>query len=282
MEKTFRLVGYVLNEVSHEPISGVMVESGYWVVGSSVFRTDARGRFVLHLPISFLNKGRRLQVHTMLYEGQAAIPADTTQAVTLLLKRNTYRFKHFGCQQLADTVHIPPYVTMPILGYPGSQYAFLVRDTTARQPRKLRAITFRTGHAAFSREPFRLRIYQGQDNSAAPPGEELLLESFLVCPNKEEGIWNYDVSQYNIMVSEKGLFLAMGYTVGGDKFYCMPEIIDYKPTGPILRPPCARADIRTWEYTIDKGWQRATAVENCWPLYESALSVEVEPAPAKR
>ena len=135
MEKTFRLVGYVLNEVSHEPIPGVMVESGYWVVGSSVFRTDARGRFVLHLPISFLNKGRRLQVHTMLYEGQAAIPTDTTQTVTLMLKRNAYRFKPFGCQQLADTVHIPPYVTMPILGYPGSQYAFLIRDTTARASR---------------------------------------------------------------------------------------------------------------------------------------------------
>ena len=40
--------------------------------------------------------------------------------------------------------------------------------------------------------------------------------------------------------------------------------------------------IRTLEYVIGKGWHRATAAENCWPLYESALSVEVEPAPAKR
>ena len=279
VEKTFRLVGYVLNEVSHEPISGVMVKSGYWVVGSSVSRTDVWGRFVMHLPVSFLNKGRQLQVHTMLYEGQAAIPTDTTQTVTLMLKRNAYRFKPFGCQQLADTVHIPPYVTMPILGYPGSQYAFFIRDTTARQPRQLRAITFRTGHAAFSREPFRLRIYQGHDNSTAPPSEELLLETLNIVPSQEEGVWTYDISSYNIKVSGTGFFIAMEYFVG-DIHGWEESIAKYTPTGPILRPACARADIRTWEYVIGKGWQRATSAENCWPLYESAISVEVEPAPS--
>ena len=53
---------------------------------------------------------------------------------------------------------------------------------------------------------------------------------------------------------------------------------DYVPIGPIMRPPCAFADIRTWEYVIGKGWHRANPAESCWPLYESALSVEVEPA----
>ena len=285
LEKTFQVTGYVLDAVNNKPVAGAVVRFngvGMYAIllGSTLPQTDASGYFVLHLPVSNLEKGGYLSVQTMLYEGRTSLPADTAQPVTLRLRRNSYRFKPFGCQQLADTVHIPPYVTMPILGYPGSQYAFLIRDSLMHQPHKLRTITFRTGHAAFSREPFRLRIYQGSDNSATPPGEELLPESFLICPNKEEGIWTYDVSEYDIIVSDKGFFLAMGYTIGGDKFYCMPEVTKYTPAGPILRPPCARPDIRTWENT-GKGWHRATAVENCWPLYESAISVEVEPAPAK-
>ena len=80
-------------------------------------------------------------------------------------------------------------------------------------------------------------------------------------------------------ISGDSFFLGLEYTVGGDKFLCFDPMDNYTPTGPVLRPPCARPDIRTWEYVIGKGWQRATAVENCWPLYESALSVEVEPAP---
>ena len=52
--------------------------------------------------------------------------------------------------------------------------------------------------------------------------------------------------------------------------------------GKLFDSCCAQPDSRTWAYVIGIGWHRATAVENCWPLYESAISVEVEPAPAKR
>ena len=81
------------------------------------------------------------------------------------------------------------------------------------------------------------------------------------------------------MVSGSGFYLALEPIYGSDKFYCTDSTVAYKHTGPMLRPPCSRADIRTWEYAIGKGWQRATAAENCWPLYESALSVEVAPTP---
>lgn len=32
---------------------------------------------------------------------------------------------------------------------------------------------------------------------------------------------------------------------------------------------------------LGKGWRRASPAENCWPLYESALSVEAEAAPTQ-
>ena len=221
---------------------------------------------------------RYLVVRTVFYEGRAATPADTTKRVTLLLKRNAYRFKPYGCQRPADSTHIPAYAAMPIQGLPGSQIAFLIRDSTARQPHKVRALTFRIGRDGLPREPMRLRIYRFNENPEALPGEDLLLESFNICAAKE-GVFTYDVSSYHITVSGTGFFLAVEYPVGSDKFYCQDPVVGYIPIGPVLRPPCARVDVRTWQYLIGKGWYRATPVENCWPLYESALSVEVEAAP---
>ena len=146
------------------------------------------------------------------------------------------------------------------------------------QLRQLRTVSFSVGHNAFPREPFRIRIYRYKDHFEEPPGEDLLLENIIVCPVKE-GVITYDISSYDIMVAGSGFYLALEPILGSDKFYCADSTVAYKPTGPVLRPPCARPDIRTWEYAIDKGWHRTTAVENCWPLYESALSVELELAP---
>ena len=73
----------------------------------------------------------------------------------------------------------------------------------------------------------------------------------------------------------------MEYVVSGDHFWIDYHMVGYVPTGPVLHPPYVFANTRTWENT-GKGWHRVMAAENCWPLYESAISVEVEPAPAKR
>ena len=132
----------------------------------------------------------------LLYEGQAAIPADTTQQVVILLKRNAYRFEPYGCQRLADSAHVVPYTEQPILGIPGSQFVFLVQDSTSNsvkpnQQRKVRSLTFRTGSTGIPREPFRVRIYKykGPDQ---PPGEDLFTENFIICG--KEGVFTYDLS----------------------------------------------------------------------------------------
>ena len=70
----------------------------------------------------------------------------------------------------------------------------------------------------------------------------------------------------------------MEYATGSDNFYFVPYTVGYIPAGPFLRPPYSLAAARTWFYEANKGWQRIPAAQTCWPLYESALSVEVEPA----
>ena len=273
-EKTFRVAGYVLDAGSRESAAGVYVWNNF-----NVARTDTNGHFTLRLPVSTFKKGSQAVVHTVFYDGSATIPADTTQPVEILLRRNAYRFKPIGCQQLSDSARIPRYTSGALESVPGSQFAFLLQDTTYQQQRKLRSITFRVGQNGLPREPFRIRIYQYNAFAEAPPGQDLLRENILACPEKE-GIITYDVSSYDIEVLGTGFYLALEPVLSSNKFYCTSAVVGYTPTGPILRPPCARADIRTWEYVIGQGWHRATTAENCWPLYESALSVEVEPAPA--
>ena len=280
-EKNFRIAGYVLDAGSCRPVPAIVVRDKYSWHGTL---TDANGHFVLHLPNNLYKKNKQVVVETVFYEGSAASPADTAKPITLLLKRNAYRFEPYGCQHLADTARIPPHITLPILGLPGSQYAFLIQDSTARQPSKLKTLTFRFGPNGFPREPFRIRIYR-YNGPQQHPGEDLLTENVTV-QDIQEGLFSFDISSYNIQphaatnvfLPANGFFVSLEWMVTELRGITYP-IETPVTTGPILRPPCARADIRTWEYVIGKGWQRATAVENCWPLYESALSVEVESVP---
>ena len=287
-DKTFWVTGYVRDAVNQQPVAGATVHfqgvGPYGLLlGSRVPQTDVKGFFALRLPVGNLVKGGYLETRTLFYEGRTPLPADTSQPVTILLRRNAFRFKPIkpnGCQPLADTAQLPRYVTMPIQGLPGSQYAFLIRDTTIHQPRKLWVITLTTGLGAFPREPFTLRIYPCNNEPAAPPCANAPSEAFTVFPLA--GTATYDIDSYNVMIPAGGFYIAVDYTTSSNHASSLSALPTHTPYGPVLRPPCARADIRTWEYVIGKGWHRATAAENCWPLYESALSVEVEPAPARR
>ena len=278
----FHLRGSVLDSLTRQPVPGIRVwgqaEQAHKQPYASSSQTDSNGHFELRMPVCHRGITGSISTYTLLYCGRAAIPTDTTQPATLMLKRNAFRFKPYGCQQPADSALIARYATSRIEGLPGSQYAFLIRDTTIHQPRKLRTITFNTGENAFPREPFVVRIYPCSNQPAAPPVWKLLSEVVSVFP--AAGTFSYNVSDYNIIVPAGGFYISVEYLAGCDS--CPPSLTpldDYTPTGPILRPPCARSDIRTWEYAAGKDWHRATAAENCWPLYESAISVEVEPTP---
>ncbi|GAA4043279.1 hypothetical protein GCM10022409_31590 [Hymenobacter glaciei] len=268
--------GYVLDAATCQPMAGVPVAKN-----GAQTRTAKDGFFRLKYPLAqyqlYMSKELdELGVYSLNYAGSAAIPADTAQRVTLLLVRNTYRFPPHGHLRPADSVHVSP-CRSPWQSLPGSQRAFLIQDSSIHQPRKLRALTFRVGKEGFGREPFRVRIYQYNGPDKAP-GEDLLTENFVVSAGTE-GTLTYDLTDYDVKVSGNGFFLALEYVVSGDKFYLDYHMVGYVPTGPVLHPPYVFANTRTWFYIIGKGWQRQPPAENCWPLYESALSVEVEPVP---
>ena len=268
--------GHVLDAVSRQPMPGVPITKN----GAQTTTTED-GFFRLKYPAAKKKHYNPetpdvLGVYSLNYAGKAAIPADTTQRVTLLLLHNAYRFPPHGSLCPADSVHTLPCAS-PWQGLPGSQRAFLFQDSSYRQPHKVRAFTVRVGKDGFARgEPFRVRIYQYNGPDKAP-GEDLLTENFVFCP-PTEGVFTYDLKECDVTVSGSGFFLALESPTGSDSFYMRDPIVGYSPIGPLLRPPYAIADTRTWAHILAKGWQRIPATQTCWPLYESTLSVEVEPA----
>ncbi|GAA4043003.1 hypothetical protein GCM10022409_31180 [Hymenobacter glaciei] len=269
-----RVSGYVLDAVSRQPIAGVPVAK------NGAQTTSAKdGFFRLRYPAAkhkaYPIAGEdELAVDLPGYAGRAYIPADTTQHITLPLLHNLYRFPPNGNLHPADSIHLS-LCTAPWNGMPSNYWAFLIQDSSVHQPRKLRAITFRIGQNGFFREPFRIRLYR-YNGPAQPPGEDLLTENYMISSGTE-GVFSYDLSDYDIILPATGFFLALEYILGSDKFYAQSHMVGYKPVGPLLRPPYAFADTRTWAYVLNKGWQRIPAAQTCWPRYESALSVEVEP-----
>ncbi len=273
--RMLRVSGHVLNAVSRQPLAGILIAK------NGTQTTSAKdGFFRLKYPMAkkkaypFVEEDE-IAVDLPGYGGRAHIPADTTQLITLPLLPNSYRFPPDGDLRPADSVHVAP-CNAPWDGIPGSSWAFLIQDSSIHQPRRLRAITFRIGQNGFVREPFRVRLHR-YNGPAQPPGEDLLTEIYLIDP-RTEGVFSYDLSDYNVVLPAGGFFLGLEYIVGADKFYPASYMVGYTPIGPILRPPYAFADTRTWAYILGKGWQRIPAAQTCWPLYESALSVEVEPA----
>ena len=269
--------GYVLDAVTCAPLAGMGVYA--WSADISDLysqRTNSRGYFRLETkPGNPLQAGSMLEGGNLYYEGNAPIPADTAQLLTLLLKHSSFRFRPYGCQVPADSLHIlQDRVGLRVPELPDSQVAFLIRDSSLHQPGWLRALTFRVGRGGFRHDVYRIHIYR-YNGAEQPPGEEVLTH-YLVWDAKPGGNVRLLVREYNVILPTTGFFVALECLSQGR--LTINATADSAAVGRVLRPPCALSDTRTWLYEAGKGWNRTTVVQETWPLYESALSVEVEPA----
>lgn len=280
--------GYVLDSVSRQPMACVPVAKN----GAQVL-TNAAGYFRLQYPVEkkrpIAIQDKELRFFSLDYQGRVALPVDSSQLVTLLLKRIGYRSRpsislcpthstdtsfHWVTVRPRSAEQMSPFTRFQ-LGFPNMQQAFLIRDSTSQLPRKLRTVTFQIGADRFARELFTVRLYQF-DGPNEPPGQELARLGDIF--PSTTGAFTYDFSRNDIRVPGNGFFLTIEYSVGSDYFSAENPVVDYFPMGPILRPPSSFADTRTWIGEIGKRWQRLPANESSWPRYESSVGVEVEPA----
>ena len=290
--KIFSVSGYVLNSVSRKPVPHVLVECDWHRV-----LTDSMGHFAFtSTDRDVLYAGMYVVVHTIYYDGQIQLQAGqgkTNDSLAILLHRNHYQFRPVATCPASDSVSIRPYASPELFNWwPGFQMAVLIKHKASAVADSLSAISFYgsnssssypSGYGMASFNPFRLYIYQ-IDTSSLKPMRNLLTDNVVLCFPKIGETHTFNLRQYKIVLPPGDFVVGLEALIQGDKFYrCPPMLEDYHPSGVVLRPPCASAESRTWEFDfVSKQWQVIPSAESCWPVYENMVSVEVAPAPAKR
>lgn len=287
LRKITRFSGLVLDSISRKPIPSVLVNLGYYFEGFYYpywyqAYTDKQGRFGFSIDdMGNLTPGY-LTVNTLYFEGKTAAVDSCSKDRTILLHRNKYQLPGSSCWNQADTIHANPYSSPLVFALPGNQFAFYIENKTGRATDTLRTIGFYTGKQGFYKgEQARLRIYRA-GSIGQPPGEDLLTENVMLwCISPNEAWYTIDMKEFNILVPSEGAFVALEMITGTDGFVgCSPSIEGYTPIGTMLRPPCAFAATRLWSYnngsrTVEARWERVSASQNAWPVYENAIRLEV-------
>ena len=292
-ERVFRVAGYVLDAVSRKPVPQVLVQ-----IDRHQVLADSTGHFAFtSIDRNELHTGCPVVVHTIYYDGHLKLRAGQGKAnenLTILVHRNHYRFRPVATCPASDSVSIHPFASPQLFNWwPGIQVAILIKHKASAVADSLSAISFYGSNSSSSYpsgygysmdfNPFRLRIYR-IDAGSLQPTADLLTDNVVLCFPKIGETHTFDLRQYKIVLPSGDFVVGLETLVQGDKFYgCPPMLEGYHPSGVVLRPPCASAESRTWEFDfVSNQWQAIPSTESCWPVYENMVSVEVEPAPAKR
>lgn len=265
--------GRVLDAETRQPVAGVAVLHG----SNMLFAiTDAQGRFadsVMVLPYE-LNRPHWLQVSTLRDSGRTSYAVPMREPVDIMLERRAQplRFGPDSCRPRTDAVPFDPLASPGF--HIGLQPAFFIAPTPGTVGRRLRTFSLRT-HRLNGRERLRLRLYV-VDAATGGPGDDLLTEEVYLCPPPADSTFSCDLRQLELRVPPAGFYVALEMPVSfSHEPICYP-LKNYQPTGPVLRPPCASADMRSWLYTMRQSWQPMPPVLNCWPLFESLITLEVD------
>jgi len=82
----------------------------------------------------------------------------------------------------------------------------------------VKSVSFYIANVGHTDAPFRIRIY-GKNMSKNCPGEDLLRENLVVRNTKGEGWFTVDISKYDIMFPEDGMYIMMEWIYSTDQYY---------------------------------------------------------------
>ena len=273
-EKTIRVTGYVLDSLSRKPVAGVFVGAAEWGNYFGQLQTDSKGHFILHLPISRRQTNQWIIVQTVLYEGRAAIPADTAREITILLHRNKHQLPPDECAGLADSLRMAPFAAL-ITPFPGTRLAFFIAGNPQQTAGKIRTIGLDLEKIGMKDEEFWLRIYQAKGFSHSP-GDVLMHEGRqFIDFHRTAGQQWIDLIEYNVSIPAEGILVELEVMVGCDACWGFSTLPNYKPTGLLLSPPCKLAEAHNWVQLFKPGWRPLAPAENPVPLYHQAIQVEL-------
>ena len=162
-----------------------------------------------------------------------------------------------------------------IRGVPGTQYAFFIGSANQNRYGIMRELAIYSGGNGFPKGRFRLHIYEA-NNAHSAPGGELLNEDIVLLPRPCEGWDNWDLSTFNIPVSEIGYFIAVEFVTQDEQFDYL--FADYYPLYQVMRPPVKAKEQSIWNYSRTEGWKELPPTGNISYQYNTMLKVFVERA----
>ncbi|WP_152559895.1 hypothetical protein [Hymenobacter sp. IS2118] len=132
-------------------------------------------------------------------------------------------------------------------------------------------MAFYTGGNGFPKSRFRLHIYEAQDDCASP-GKDLLNENIVLNPHPCEGWDEWDLSSFNIPVSEKGYFIALEFVAPDMPFVDMYGF-DYRPCVQFMRPA---KEQNIWSKSKINEWREEPATGSISRQYNAMVKVVVD------
>ena len=281
VQQTFRVSGHVLDSVSHKPVAGVYVNVGGQRNLFGGPQTDRHGRFVVSVGPTL---GTRLTVHTVLYEGTAAISTLPASEVQLYVHRNTVALPETVCPgEGSDTLRMKPYASLATPGF-GSELAFLVRPPAAQAPDTVRTLFLDVNRLGLDPDRWHgyylLKAYcpNGPEQG---PGTVTFLPVVNLCPSAtthpagRRGLFAFDLRPYHIPVPAKGVYISLVSIVTEGWHESLENVAPYAPIGPLLHPSCALNEQSAWVYQYTQGWCPLPINETPALLYHDAVQVEL-------
>lgn len=279
--------GAVVDAATNAPIPMALVVLGER--GSTW--TDERGAFSFAgvAPLAYrLRQPEAVWVSAPGYDSQQWPLIDTAKAIIRLLARQP-RQSAKECVWVGEAPAVRTCQSEWFFGggRPGqSGYQSVYFENPRPQQRGIiSSITLEIARTGFVESPLRLRVHAV--SASGGPGLDIQTENLTLClsadPFQKDSFVTYDISDYAIPVPETGFYLGLERMDFWER-PCVMEPIIRAGKGWVVRPPCTFAKCRTWTWNsgqTEAGGNPTPAAENCWPRFEEALSVEVEPAPKK-
>jgi len=160
-----------------------------------------------------------------------------------------------------------------IQGMPGSQFALWMPNPKKAVLRNIRSASFYIGEGGSPTQPFRVHIYQANNNGIGP-GPDLLPQRVVTAAPQGGHWYTVNLSSYSIAAPQEGFFVAMEWLPaakaegqsGSDDGMTYQE----------LRPTFEFKESNTWSYTVGKGWRLLTLGNSQGRRYNAKMKAEVD------
>lgn len=258
------LNGQVIDADNNNSIPFATVEIRKSLGGIGI-AADQSGMFELTIPERLLND--TLLVSSLGYNFKEIFLSqlDVTQFLLIELLPKEYNlsevkiFPKLKVTSEFGIINRTPEIDGGLLTKELTQIAVLIENIDSLKGRIKSVSYYILPRSGKPKTPFRVRIYSVASRLEAP-GDDLLKENLIVYPKQKGGWIEVDLSEYDLEIPKKGVFVAMEW-IRTKKKYEYETIINsniFECYGQVLARSFAYEEPMTWYNHLGKGWYKIT------------------------